>query len=167
MFAPFPRLPARVASGITAKQAAAIRKTINQAMSTDPSAAPESHGIQTLESPHSFPGTVSRLISAIESHSIKIFATIDQQAEAAAVGIAMPPVTLILFGSPKAGTPLMLAQPTAALDLPLKAVVWASDKGEVFVTFNTAGYLIARHHLPAALAANIAPAEKLLSAALL
>jgi len=136
-------------------------------MSTDPSAAPESHGIQTLESPHSFPETVSRLISAIESHSIKIFATIDQQAEAAAVGIAMPPVTLILFGNPKAGTPLMIAQPTSALDLPLKAVVWATENGDVFVTFNIAAYLIARHHLPAALTANIAPVEKLIAAALL
>jgi uncharacterized protein (DUF302 family) len=133
-------------------------------MSIQPSA--ESDGIRTLESPDSFPGTVTRLTSSLEAHGIKIFATIDQQAEAAAAGLSMPPVTLILFGNPKAGTPLMAAQPTSALDLPLKAVVWASETGGVFVTFNTAGYLIARHHLAAALAANLAPAEKLIAAAL-
>jgi uncharacterized protein (DUF302 family) len=135
-------------------------------MGTDTSLTADNHGIQSLKSPHSFAETVSRLTSSLESHGIKIFATIDQQAEAAAVGLAMPPVTLILFGNPKAGTPLMIAQPTAALDLPLKAVIWASDNRDVFVTFNTAGYLIARHHLPAALTANLAPAEKLIAAAL-
>jgi len=130
------------------------------------SAAPEGPGIQTLKSPDSFAGTVARLIASLEAHGIKIFSTIDQQAEAAAAGLAMPPVTLILFGSPKAGTPLMVAQPTAALDLPLKAVVWASQGGDVFVSFNTAGYILARHRLPATFAPNIAPAEKLIAAAL-
>ena len=135
-------------------------------MSTEPAGPPESAGIQTLKSPDSFSGTVSRVTSALESHGIKIFATIDQQAEAAAVGLAMPPVTLILFGNPKGGTPLMIAEPTSALDLPLKAVVWASESGDIFVSFNTAAYLIGRHHLPAALTANIAPVEKLIAAAL-
>ena len=136
-------------------------------MNTEPSIPPDSDGIRTLESPDSFQGTVARLTSSLEAHGIKIFATIDQQAEAASVGLTMSPVTLILFGNPKAGTPLMVARPTAALDLPLKAVVWASENGGVFVSFNTAGYLIARHHLPEALAANLAPAEKLIAAALL
>ncbi len=127
---------------------------------------PESPGIQTLKSPDSFSATVSRLTSALQSRGIKIFATIDQQAEAATVGLAMLPVTLILFGNPKGGTPLMVAQPTSALDLPLKALVWASDSREVFVSFNTAAYIIARHHLPAALTANIAPVEKLIATVL-
>jgi len=135
-------------------------------MSMEPSTPPDSDGIRTLESPDSFQGTVARLSSSLETHGIKIFTIIDQQAEAAAVGLAMPAVTLILFGNPKAGTPLMVAQPTSALDLPLKAVVWATENGGVFVSFNTAGYLIARHHLPEALAANLAPAEKLIAAAL-
>jgi uncharacterized protein (DUF302 family) len=135
-------------------------------MSTEPSVPPQNNGIQTLKSPDSFPGAVARLTAALQSHGIKIFATIDQQAEAAAAGLTMPPVTLILFGNPKAGTPLMIAQPTSALDLPLKAVVWAAQDGQVFVSFNTAAYLIARHHLPPSLAANIAPVEKLIAAAL-
>jgi len=126
----------------------------------------DANGIRTLRSPDSFAGTVSRVVSALEAHGIKTFMVIDQQAEAAAVGLGMPPVTLILFGNPKAGTPLMIAKPVAALDLPLKAVVWAGDEGGVFVSFNTAGYLIARHELPAELEKNIAPVEKLLAAAL-
>jgi len=136
-------------------------------MSTEPSTTAESDGIRTLESRDSFSGTVARLASSLEAHGVKIFATIDQQAEAKAAGLAMPPVTLILFGNPKAGTPLMVARPASALDLPLKAVVWASENGDVFVSFNTTAYLIARHHLPETLAANLAPAEKLIAAALL
>jgi uncharacterized protein (DUF302 family) len=135
-------------------------------MTTQTSFTPATDGIQTLKSPDSFPGTVSRLTAALQSHGIKIFATIDQQAEAAAVGLAMPPVTLILFGNPKAGTPLMIAQPVSALDLPLKAIVWAAADGDVFVSFNTAAYIVARHHLPESLTANIAPVEKLIAASL-
>jgi uncharacterized protein (DUF302 family) len=133
-------------------------------MSTQP--APEAQGILTLRSPDAFPATVARITSALASHGIKIFATIDQQAEAAAVGLTMPPVTLILFGNPKAGTPLMIAQPTSALDLPLKAAIWSSPAGEVFVSLNTASYIISRHHLPPELTANLAPVEKLIAAAL-
>jgi uncharacterized protein (DUF302 family) len=136
-------------------------------MTTESSTTPEINGVQTLKSPDSFSGTVSRLTSSLQAHGVKIFAVIDQQAEAAAAGLAMPPVTLILFGNPKAGTPLMIAQPTSALDLPLKAVVWAAQNGNVFVSFNTTAYLISRHHLPAALTANIAPVEKLIASALL
>jgi uncharacterized protein (DUF302 family) len=133
-------------------------------MSTDPSST--ATGILTLKSPHPFPATVSLLTSTLQSKGIKIFATLDQQAEAAAIGLQMPPVTLILFGNPKAGTPLMIAQPTSALDLPLKAAIWSSETNEVFVSLNTASYLIARHHLPADLTANIAPIEKLIASTL-
>ena len=134
-------------------------------MSTE-SPGREPDGIRTLRSPDSFPGTVSRLTSTLQSHGIKIFATIDQQAEALAAGLTMPPVTLILFGNPKAGTPLMIAKPTSALDLPLKVAVWESESGQVFVSFNTAAYVIARHHLPDSLAGNLAPPEGLIAAAL-
>ena len=135
-------------------------------MSTPTSIPPDASGIQTLKSPDSFHGTVARLTATFQSRGIKIFATIDQQAEAAAAGLTMPSVTLILFGNPKAGTPLMIAQPVSALDLPLKAVVWSAENGEVFVSFNTTAYIIARHHLPEALTANIAPVEKLIAATL-
>jgi len=134
-------------------------------MSANESASAE-NGIRTLPSPVSFAETVARITSALQSHGVKIFATIDQQAEARSAGIEMLPVILILFGNPKAGTPLMVAQPTAALDLPLKAAIWQSASAEVFVSFNTAAYIIARHALPPALEANIAAAEKLITNAL-
>jgi len=125
-----------------------------------------SNGIVTLESAFSFADTVRRLQAAFTGHGIKVFATIDQQAEAKAVGLAMPPTTLILFGNPKGGTPLMLAQPSSGLDLPLKALVTENSPGRVEVSLNDAGYVIERHALPAALAANIAPAADLIAATL-
>jgi len=136
-------------------------------MNSPTSTAPDPNGIETLKSPDSFPGTVTRLTTALESHGIKIFATIDQQAEAAAVGLTMPPMSLILFGNPKGGTPLMIARPISAIDLPLKAIVWTAENSDVFVSFNTAAYIITRHHLPEALTANLAPVEKLIAAALI
>jgi uncharacterized protein (DUF302 family) len=135
-------------------------------MSTQTSTTPEFEGVETLKSPDSFACTVSRLTAAFQSRGIKIFATIDQQAEAAAVGLTMQPVTLILFGNPKAGTPLMAAQPVSGLDLPLKALVWEAENGNAFVSFNTATYVIGRYHLPEALTANIAPVGKLIAGAL-
>ena len=89
-------------------------------------------GIVTIKSRLLFSQTVERLKSAFQSHSIKVFAIIDQQAEARAVGLDMPPMVLILFGSPKAGTPLMLAQPLAELDLPLKALVSEAKASKPF-----------------------------------
>ena len=108
-----------------------------------------SNGVARFTSPFSFQETVQRLLAALTGHGIRIFATWDQQAEAGAVGLAMPPATLIVFGSPKAGTPLMLAQPESTLDLPLKLLVIESD-GQVSVCFNTPDYITQRHALPAA-----------------
>lgn len=125
----------------------------------------ESNGVARFSSPYSFRETVQRLLAALAGHDIKIFATWDQQAEASAVGLAMPPTTLIVFGSPKAGTPLMLAQPESALDLPLKVLVLESA-GQVFVCFNTPEYIIQRHALPEHMSANLAPAFALIERAL-
>src|SRR5258706_6043762 len=91
-------------------------------------------GVLTLESAHSFASTLERLVAAFHAHGIKVFAFIDQQAEAAAAGIEMWPATLILFGNPRAGTPLMLAQPSSRIDLPLKAVVAEVAPGKVSVS---------------------------------
>ena len=124
----------------------------------------ENIGITTLNSPHSFADTVQRLQAAFADKGIKVFASIDQKAEAEAVGLNMPPTTLILFGNPKAGTPLMVAEPLAALDLPLKVLVSEATPGKVKVSFNTAAYILARHSLPADFAKNIAPAEQLITA---
>jgi uncharacterized protein (DUF302 family) len=125
----------------------------------------ESNGVARFSSPYSFRETVQRLLAALAGHGIKIFATWDQQAEASAVGLAMPPTTLIVFGSPKAGTPLMLAQPESALDLPLEVLVLESD-GQVSVCFNTPEYIIQRHALPEHMSANLAPAFALIERAL-
>lgn len=108
---------------------------------------------------------MQRVLGVLAEHGIKVFATWDQQAEASAVGLAMPPITLIVFGNPKAGTPLMLAQPEAALDLPLKLLVTESA-GQVSVCFNTPDYLIQRHALPERLSANLTPAFALIERAL-
>ncbi len=123
-------------------------------------------GVLTLESPHPFARTVERLISEFQAHAVKVFAVIDQQAEAVAAGIEMWPATLIVFGNPKAGTPLMLAQPASGIDLPLKAFITEAEPGKVAVYLNTTDYLIERHSLPSRFSANLAPAERLVMNAL-
>jgi uncharacterized protein (DUF302 family) len=123
-------------------------------------------GIVTIKSPLTFSQTVERLKLALQSHGIKVFAVIDQQAEARTVGLDMPPMVLILFGNPKAGTPLMLSQPLSGLDLPLKLLVSEAKAGEVLVSFNSTQYILKRHALPDRLGSNIAPAERLIAAAL-
>jgi uncharacterized protein (DUF302 family) len=132
------------------------------------SAAPtdEFTGVVSFRSPYAFDDTVRRLLKALADHGIKVFTTIDQQAEALAVGLSMPPTTLILFGNPKGGTPLMLANPLSGIDLPLKALVIESPKNEVDVIINSTAYIIGRHSLPAQLAANLTPAERLIASTL-
>jgi len=122
--------------------------------------------IARLQSPYAFADTVRRLLAAFADKGIKVFATIDQQAEARAVGLAMPPITLIVFGNPAAGTPLMLANPQAGVDLPLKVLVCEPEPGQVAVLYTAASEIIARHSLPPALLANLAPAERLMAAVL-
>ena len=123
-------------------------------------------GVLRFHSPYAFEQTVQRLHAVFAERGLKIFASIDQQAEAAAVGLSMPPTTLTLFGNPKAGTPLMLANPVAGIDLPLKVLVTELEPGRVEVLINSAAYLIERHALPQALEANLLPAEGLIGNAL-
>jgi uncharacterized protein (DUF302 family) len=125
-----------------------------------------SRGVVNLPSPYAFADTVHRLLTAFAEHGIRVFVVIDQQAEAAAVGLSMPPTTLIVFGNPRAGTPLMLARPQSGVDLPLKVLVSESLPGQVSVSFNAADYIIDRHALPPELASNLAPAEQLIVKAL-
>lgn len=124
-------------------------------------------GVLTLESPHPFARTVERLMSELRAHGVKVFAIIDQQAEAAAAGIEMWPATLVIFGNPAAGTPLMLARPASGIDLPLKAFISEAEPGKVVVNLNAAGYLIERHSLPPRFTTSLAPAERLARNALL
>jgi uncharacterized protein (DUF302 family) len=143
-----------------------VRRLVEFVMTTPISLAADGHGVRSILSPYPFAETVRRLLSAVADHGIKVFVEIDQQAEASAVGLGMPPTTLILFGNPKAGTPLMLARPQSGIDLPLKVLVCESLPGQVSVTFNAAAYIIDRHSLPPELASNLEPAERLIAAVL-
>jgi uncharacterized protein (DUF302 family) len=105
------------------------------------------NGTTDLLSSRSVEGTIDRLEELLRSKGNKIFARIDQAAVATEVGLSMRPTQLLIFGDPRAGTPLMNQYPSLSIDLPLKAVAWESEDGKVYLTFNTADYLIARHHL--------------------
>jgi uncharacterized protein (DUF302 family) len=110
--------------------------------------------VTTKVSPRPVAATVSRLSELVASKGMKVFAVIDQAAEAHQVGLELRPTTLVLFGSPVAGTPVMAAAPLAALDLPLTVLVW-EDGDQVKVSYVAPAALAARHRLPADLAKNL------------
>jgi len=118
-------------------------------------------GLVDRRSRHSVEQTVDRLESALQARGVTLFALIDHSGQAQKAGMAMRPTKLLIFGSPKAGTPLMLASASVAIDLPLKILVWEDADGQVWVTYNTPQYLLTRHHLPESLAQNIAAVESL------
>jgi len=111
--------------------------------------------IITKETTRSVPDTVDRLRELLDAGGLKVFAVIDPAAEAEAVGLQLRPTVLVLFGSPAAGTPVMAAAPLAAVDLPLKVLIWA-DGGRTQVSYLDPAALAARYELPADLAANLA-----------
>lgn len=112
------------------------------------------------------PDTIERLTAVLQAKDITIFARIDQQAEAEKVGLNLRPTQLLLFGNPKAGTPLMVAEPTIALDLPLKALVWEAADGKVWLSYNDPNYLKQRFSLCDELVKNIAVIAPLIHQAL-
>lgn len=99
--------------------------------------------------------TVARFESLLESKGVKLFAVVDHSGEAEKAGLKMPPTKLLIFGSPVAGTPVMLASPSIAIDLPLKLLVWQDANGSTWISFNDPAYLQARHNVPFELAKNI------------
>jgi len=107
-------------------------------------ASPE-RGIMNLASPFSVDDTVQRLVRVLELAGMMIFARIDQKGAAQAAGVTMRSMMLVLFGNPKAGTPLMQAYPTLAIDPPLKALVWEDANGRVWVSTNSPQYMRERH----------------------
>jgi len=111
--------------------------------------------IVTKLSQRSVADTVARLTSMIDAKGMKLFAVIDQSAEARQVGLSLRETTLVIFGSPKAGTPVMVAEPMVALDLPLKVLVW-DDERQTKVSYYAPAALAASHHLSADLAGNLA-----------
>lgn len=114
------------------------------------------NGMVHLSSPHSVPETLRRLDSILLSRGLTVFARIDHSGEAEKVGMKMYPTKLIIFGSPKGGTPVMVASPTLAIDLPLKALVWEDAGGKVWLSYNSPEYLKKRHNIPDELVKNIA-----------
>jgi uncharacterized protein (DUF302 family) len=112
-------------------------------------------GIVTKLSLRPVADTVSRLTGMIATKGMKLFAVIDQSAQAREAGLELRPTTLVIFGSPAAGTPVMAAAPLAALDLPLKVLIW-DDAGQAKISYYAPDSLAARHHLSAGLAANLA-----------
>jgi uncharacterized protein (DUF302 family) len=122
-------------------------------------------GLVDLPSKHSVDETVEKLKGILQSKGITLFALVDHSGEAAKVGMKMPPTKLLIFGNPKAGTPLMLAAPRSAIDLPLKILIWEDAKGKVWVTYNSPAYLQERHNFSAELLQNIAVVETLAKAA--
>ena len=124
------------------------------------------NGIISQLSPYSVPETIDRLEAILQAKNITVFARIDQQAEAEKVGLSLRPTQLLLFGSPKAGTPLMVAEPLIALDLPLKVLVWEAADSKVWLSYNDPNYLKQRFSLSDDLVKNIAVIAPLLNQAL-
>ena len=106
------------------------------------------NGIVNSASPYGVTETVDRLLALFQSTGMKIFARIDQQLEAQAVGLSMLPTCVLIFGDPRVGTALMNQFPSLALDLPLKVLVWQDISGSVWVSYNSGAYLQQRHSLP-------------------
>jgi uncharacterized protein (DUF302 family) len=123
------------------------------------------NGLVHIASPRSVRETLQKLEGILQSKGLMIFARVDHSGEAAKVGMEMHPTQLLIFGSPKGGTPVMLAAPTVAIDLPLKALVWEDGEGKVWITTNSAEYLQQRHGFPTDLVKNLAGASALLQKA--
>jgi uncharacterized protein (DUF302 family) len=104
-------------------------------------------GIISKASKHSVPETLDRVDALLQSRGIKIFVRVDHSGEAEKVGLKMPPTQLLIFGNPKGGTPVMLAAPTAAIDLPLKALAWQDADGKVWLSYNDPEYIKKRFGL--------------------
>lgn len=124
--------------------------------------AQEGHTVK-LRSPYSFANTLARLHSTLAAKGMTVFATIDHAYAARAVGLDMPPTAVLIYGNPKAGTPLMQAAPDFALELPLRVLVREDTAGRTWLVYDTAAVLEGRHGLPAGIAERLAPAEQILA----
>jgi uncharacterized protein (DUF302 family) len=123
-------------------------------------------GILTLASAFSFNETLTRLEETIQAKGLTLFARIDHSVEAELAGLSMQSASVLIFGSPKAGTPLMVASPLIALELPLKALVWQDSAKSVLVSYTDPTFLAERFALPDELRANIAGIDALIDSAL-
>lgn len=135
-------------------------------MSSDTLPRTAAQGIVTKASPYSVAETLQRLEAVLREKGITVFALIDHSGEAERAGLKMQDAKLLIFGSPKAGTPLMVTSPLLALDLPLKALIWQNEDGRVWVSYNSTRYLASRHAIPDDLVQNIAGIDVLVASAL-
>jgi uncharacterized protein (DUF302 family) len=124
------------------------------------------NGLIHVASPRSVPETLKKLQTILEGRGLKLFALIDHSGEAEKAGLKMRPTQLLIFGSPKGGTPVMVAAPTLAIDLPLKALVWEDAEGKVWVSYNSPEYLQQRHGIPVELLKSISGVGALVEKAL-
>ena len=122
-------------------------------------------GMIDVASPYPVPETLSRLESILKERGVTVFARVDHSGEAEKAGLKMRPTQLLVFGSPKGGTPVMVAAPSAAIDLPLKALAWEDERGRVWLSYNAPEYLQQRHDIPADLLKNLAGASALIQKA--
>jgi uncharacterized protein (DUF302 family) len=144
-----------------------MRRGMRTMTETTPTGTPPSvEGIVSRPSPFAVEETLARLQEAIRSRKLMLFAHIDHSGEARRVGLTMQEAHVLIFGNPKAGTPLMIASPLLALDLPLKALAWQSEDGRVWVSSTSTAYLQARYALPQELIGNIAGVDALIEQAL-
>lgn len=125
----------------------------------------QDNGVATVPSRYSVPETIDRLESIVKARGLLVFARIDFTADADRAGLSMRPTQLLIFGNPKAGTPLMIASPRVAIDLPLKALAWEDPEGKVWLSYNQPEYLKERHGLPDNLVQNIAGIKALVEKA--
>jgi uncharacterized protein (DUF302 family) len=123
------------------------------------------NGLIQVPSRYSVDETLQRLQSSFAAKGLQVFALVDHSGEAAKVGLNMRPTKVLIFGSPKGGTPLMVAAPSLAIDLPMKALVAEDENGKVWLTYNSPEYLQQRHRVPADLIKNLAAAGPLMEKA--
>ncbi|MGP8268636.1 MAG: DUF302 domain-containing protein [Terracidiphilus sp.] len=118
-------------------------------------------GIIDMPSNHRVDQTVEKLKGILQAKGVALFALVDHSGEAEKAGMKMPNTKLLIFGNPKAGTPVMLAAPSIAIDLPLKILVWEDSGGKVWISYNSPAYLQKRHNVPQELMQNLAVVEML------
>jgi uncharacterized protein (DUF302 family) len=119
------------------------------------------NGVVSIPGNRGVDATVETLKAMLAAKNVKLFALVDHSGEAEKAGLRMPNTKLLIFGNPVGGTPVMLAAPTLALDLPLKILVWEDQEGRVWITWNSVEYLRERHGFPEELAANLAVIDTL------
>jgi uncharacterized protein (DUF302 family) len=117
------------------------------------------NGLTSIAGTRSVDDTVAKIEAILHEKNVQIFAIIDHSGEAKNAGLEMHATKVVIFGNPRGGTPLMVAAPTTAIDLPLKLLVWEDGEGKVWITYNTPQYLQQRHQFPKELIANIAVIE--------